>query len=462
VLRLILAGLIGLAQAVSTPAPGARTVVDTNRSQAPAGQALSPLELAASWDRERLPLPDAPLIDHAEVVKHLAALPRDLFTVEQAGQSVEGRSINLVTAGRGSFKVLLWSQMHGDEPTATSALFDVFEYLRRHRAEPMADRILSRLTLYVIPMLNPDGAERFQRRNAQGVDINRDALLLQTPEGRVLKNVRDRLTPDIGFNLHNQNWRTSVGQPPQPASISLLSVAFDEARTESEGRTLTKKTCAVIRDALEPLAPGRIGRYDDEFEVRAFGDNITLWGTPVALIETGPTAEQQPDDMLVRLNFVAILAALDALATGRVNDADPERYESLPLNGSGMFYILVKSATIVPGTGIAPFTGDIGIVAARRARRDDGTRQLSLALAIEDLGDLRVFSGLEEIDAKGLTVVPLYDDGLASGDEITLPPNVASRPLRGTIAPGQPAALVVLRPSGAPDRFTVVRVIRSE
>ena len=139
-------------------------------------------------------------------------------------------------------------------------------------------------------MLNPDGAERFQRRNAQSIDINRDALRLQTPEGRALKALRDRVNPRIGFNLHNQSWRTSVGDPPKPASISLLSVAYDEARTENAGRKLTKQLCAVIRDALEPFASGQIGRYDDEFEVRAFGDNITLWGTPVVLIETGPVA----------------------------------------------------------------------------------------------------------------------------------------------------------------------------
>ena len=65
-------------------------------------------------------------------------------------------------------------------------------------------------------MLNPDGAERFQRRNAQSIDINRDALRLQTPEGRALKALRDRLNPTVGFNLHNQSWRTSVGTPPKP------------------------------------------------------------------------------------------------------------------------------------------------------------------------------------------------------------------------------------------------------
>ena len=113
-------------------------------------------------------------------------------------------------------------------------------------------------------MLNPDGAERFQRRNAQGIDINRDALRLQTPEGRASsRRCATSSNPTVGFNLHNQSWGTAVGNPPKPASISLLSVAYDEKRTENAGRVLTKKLCAVIRDALEPFASGQIGRYDD-------------------------------------------------------------------------------------------------------------------------------------------------------------------------------------------------------
>ena len=94
--------------------------------------------------------------------------------------------------------------------------------------------------------------------------------------------------PRVGFNLHNQSWRTSVGKPPKPASISLLSVAYDEPAPTIAAGSSPKRLCAVIRDALEPLASGQIGRYDDEFEVRAFGDNLTKWGTPVVLIETGP------------------------------------------------------------------------------------------------------------------------------------------------------------------------------
>ena len=146
--------------------------------------------------------------------------------------------------------------MHGDEPTATAALFDVYEYLRKHRDEPAVRRILTQLSLHFVPMLNPDGAERFQRRNAQGIDVNRDALRLQTPEGRILKALRDKLEPAVGFNLHNQGWNTGIGNPPKPASISLLSVAYDENRSVNEGRKLTGKLCAVIRDSLGAVRVG--------------------------------------------------------------------------------------------------------------------------------------------------------------------------------------------------------------
>ena len=422
----------------------------------------APADLARVWDAEHVSSPLSPLVDHAEVVRRLDEIRKaspDLFAVESLGQSLEGRSINHVTLGRGPFPVLLWSQMHGDEPSATSALFDLFAYVQRHRDDPMVRRLLDALTIHVVPMLNPDGAARFQRRNVQSIDINRDALLLQTPEGHLLKGLRDRLSPKIGFNLHNQNWRTSVGRPPKPASISLLSVAFDEARSMNEGRTLTKKTCAIIREALEPLAPGQIGRYDDEYEVRAFGDNVTKWGTPVVLIETGPwNTLGNPDPALVRLNFVAILTALDALATGRVNQADPQRYESLPMNESGLFYILVKNASIVNGAGVAAFTGDLGIVANRFVADDGGRKVVRLSLRIDDLGDLRTSGAIETIDATGLVAAPLFAQELTPGQEVALPSWTAKQKNPWTLEVGQAGGVVLLKPAGE-ERYRVERVI---
>lgn len=430
-------------------------------AQGPVPAAPDPLALARLWDAEHLNLPVAPLVTHREVESRLRAVrdaSPDLFSLEEIGRSVEGRAIYHLAFGRGPFTVLLWSQMHGDEPSATSALFDLFEYVRRHRTDSSVARMLSALQIHVVPMLNPDGAERFQRRNAQGLDINRDALLLQAPEGRALKALRDRLSADVGFNLHNQSWRTSVGRPPRPASISLLSVAYDEARTENAGRRLTKQLCAVIRDALEPLAPGQLGRYDDEFEVRAFGDNVTLWGTPVVLIETGPWTLTEPDRPPVRLNFVALVTVLDALASGRVRAADPARYESLPVNESRLFAMRISGAMIVAGTGVAPFRGDVGVGTTRAVRTENGRREIMLSGRIEDLGDLRVYAALEEIDATGLTLAPNYLPSARPGDPVVLP-DWRSTPPPTTIAVGQPAQFLLLRPAAAPGAYVVERVI---
>jgi len=86
-------------------------------------------DLARIWDAEHVSPPLPPLLDHAEVAKRLADVARaapDLFAVEKIGESLEGRAIDHVTIGQGRTAVLLWSQMHGDEPTATAALFDIF------------------------------------------------------------------------------------------------------------------------------------------------------------------------------------------------------------------------------------------------------------------------------------------------------------------------------------------------
>jgi hypothetical protein len=444
--RMFRAVLASVLVVVASPASGAGTQ--------PKVAAVAPQELARIWDAEHVSPPLPPLLEHDEVERRLQAIASadpSRFIFERVGASGEGRSINMISTGTGPFRVLLWSQMHGDEPTATAALFDVFDYFQRHQSDPVVQRILSSLTLYVVPMLNPDGAERFQRRNAQGIDVNRDALVLQTPEGQILKTLRERFNPRIGFNLHNQGWNTSVGDPPKPASISLLSVAYDKPRSENAGRKLTKRICAVIRDSLEPFASGQIGRYDDEFEVRAFGDNLTLWGTPVVLIETGPFPSSEPDPALVRLNFIAILSALDALATGNVEKADPKRYETLPMNESRGLYILVKNATILSGTGIRAFTADIGISANRRVRTVEGRRQIQMQANIADLGDLRTYGALRTIDGTGLMAAPLWDASLIEGQEVDLP-DWSKQPSPRAIAPGQPAEIVLMRPLADPSR----------
>ncbi|MBZ4410199.1 peptidase M14 [Myxococcus sp. XM-1-1-1] len=444
------------------PAPAlARTAqpVASPMSTSPVVTVPEPHALAERWDQVHLAsLPVAPLVRHADVERHLKDLKArspDFFRLEVVGHSVEGRALHHVALGTGSRHVLLWSQMHGDEPTATTALLDLLEYLRTHRDEPWVARLLSTLTLHAVPMLNPDGAERFQRRNAQGIDINRDALALQTPEARTLKKLRDELQPFIGFNLHNQGWRHGVGDTGRPASISVLAAAFDKARSDNSGRLLAKKVCAVIRDAVETLAPGQVGRYDDSFESRAFGDNMTRWGTPSVLIETGAWTSLPPDEPLVRLNFVALATALDALASGRAEAADVSRYESIPQNeSSGMVHLLLRGIGLFGADGRS-FTGDVGIAVNRAVRAKGKKRVLAHVGKIEELGDLRVLGAVETVDGAGLFAVPLSGKGAKPGDTVRL-----TQPARQSLSLGQRGDLMLVKALDVAGTYRIERIIR--
>ena len=159
---------------------------------------------------------------HSDIIPLIKqAKNNKIFKVDKVGTSAEGRDINLISAGNGNKKVFLWSQMHGDEPTATAAIFDILNFFSaENEFIEFKDFLLSNLTICFLPMLNPDGAELFQRRNIFEIDLNRDVQRQQTPEAKILKNVFDTLKADFGFNLHDQSREYAAGNSINPASIS--------------------------------------------------------------------------------------------------------------------------------------------------------------------------------------------------------------------------------------------------
>jgi hypothetical protein len=367
--------------------------------------AQTPQALFRDWQQQHITRMDPSRVRHADLKKYLDQLRAEGVSVHEVGRSVAGREIFQLEFGRGPLKVFMWSQMHGDEPTATSALVDLFHYLQRNRGTPWIAEIERKITLRAVPMLNPDGAELFQRRNLQFIDINRDARALATPEGRLLKKLRDEWSPEIGFNLHNQNARTAAGETGRQATISLLAVPYDAYGNDNPGRIRGKQICAVIYETLSPFIYGHIGRYDDTFNPRAFGDLISQWGTPVVLIETG-ALRGKTELELVQLNFVALAAALHALASGKIAEANPAVYDALRLNTGGtIFSLVLRRATIVNRfvmgeARVPPFTADLGV--NQDTVWSEG--QPSIRASVQEIGDLAGFYGLEEVDARGYYV----------------------------------------------------------
>jgi hypothetical protein len=382
-----------------------------------AAHGFTPQQLWQDWPEERFETAVAPCLRHAQLMESLQALESrfpDNLQIETVGESFLGRTIRMVTLGRGEKKILLWSQMHGDEPSATPALLDIAHYLLEHRQEPASLSILDSFTLLMIPMLNPDGAEIYERRNAQAIDINRDALNLVTPEGRVLKRVRDEHEPLLGFNLHDQNRRTAVGDTGLLATNAVLAVAGDPENTLTSGRLRAKRACAAIVEALAPFMPGGMARYDEDWSPRAFGDNLTAWGTPVVLIESGGVPSGHEFAVLTRLNFVAILTALEGLARDDLAGYDPHVYENLLRNQSNAWSdVVVRDAYVLqPGTTRA-YRADLAFDRLRSDRQDVGCSQgATVRSRISEIGDARFLGAGESLEANNSLLLAPFEVGV--------------------------------------------------
>ncbi|HJP56876.1 MAG TPA: M14 family zinc carboxypeptidase [Gemmatimonadales bacterium] len=320
----------------------------------------------------------------------------DLRT-DAVGRSMLGRELRTVTFGTGPVRVLLWSQMHGDESTASMALADIFRFLAEGTGDPLRTRLHDGLTVVFLPMLNPDGAELFQRENAAGIDVNRDARRLATPEARALKSVHEGFHPDFGFNLHDQGARTRVGVAGLQSGIALLAPAYDDARSWNASRARARLVAATLAELFGHAIAGRVAKYDDTFNHRAFGDLMEQWGTSTVLIESGALPGDGDKQRLRALNVAAILGALDAIATGSYRKADPAAYERLPYNTSGASDLLVSGGSLVlPGQ--PPLRADVAINYEDAVART-GAR-------IRDVGDLADAVALDTLDAAGIFIHP--------------------------------------------------------
>lgn len=390
------------------------------QDEAPGGD-----ELWARHDSVRVPGLDRRKFDHDEywsaVLPILEGDP-DL-SVEPVGESAEGRVIRSVRFGNGGTSVLLWSQMHGDEATATMALADIFRFFAEHPDHPVVRTIADGTTLHFVPMLNPDGAERFQRRNAQGVDVNRDARRQATPEGRLLAGMQERLQPDFGFNLHDQNARTRVEGTDRGVAIALLAPAFNEAGDVNEVRGRAMRLSGVIRRAVEPFVGGHVARYDAGFNPRAFGDLMTKWGTSTVLVESGGWRNDPQKQYLRRVNFVGLLRALESIATGSWADVSRTPYEQLPENGRWVEDLLVLGGTLAL-PDLPP------LEAGLQLRYDDPLAKTGARVV--DIGDMAGAEARDTLHLDGAWIVP---------DETMLEREAGAV----QIQPGAPAAFTVAR-----------------
>ena len=358
------------------------------------GQASFDQALFDQYDRYRENSIENRRFKHQDIQPLIEALAgEEGFVVTNLGNSIQGRDISMISVGSGETDVLLWSQMHGDESTATMALFDIFNYLKENR------EVLNGLRVHFIPMLNPDGAEVFQRRNAIGIDINRDALRLQSPESRILKAARDSLDADFGFNLHDQSRYYNAEKTSRPATLSFLAPAFNSEKDMSEKRGFAMKIIALMNEMVQKHAPGQVGRYSDAFEPRAFGDNMQKWGTSTILIESGGHPGDREKQFIRKLNYLSILTAIRGISDESFKARSTKAYWDIPRNDRKLFDLKIENLSF-PYLG-ANYTVDLGIVYDEI--ENNSHSDFFLVGKIVDIGDLSTHYGYKTLSAEGFT-----------------------------------------------------------
>lgn len=340
------------------------------------------------------------------------------FDVESIGKSVDGKSIYQMTIGTGETKVMLWSQMHGNESTATMALFDIFNFLegKDDGFDDLRNTLLRKLTLRFIPMVNPDGMDQWIRRNALDIDLNRDALALASPEAVLLKNARDQFSPEFGFNLHDQQIYYTAGETRTPATISVLAPAYNFETEVNDVRKRAMQVIVGMNKMMQEVAPGHVGKYDDAFEPRAFGDNFQKWGTSTILIESGGYPNDPEKQQIRKLNFMIMVHALLEIAEQKYTSYSLDDYYSIPDNATRLMDLVVRNLGMKHAD--YEYKVDIGV----RRRETDANGSFFVTGAIDDLGDLSIFYGYEELDASGLEIVAgkVYEQEFGSVLDITM------------------------------------------
>lgn len=264
--------------------------------------------------------------------------------LEIIGKSVRGKSIYKYEIGNGKIKILLWSQMHGNESTTTKALFDFFNLLNSE--SDLAKKWLNIFRFCCIPILNPDGAELYTRENANGVDLNRDSQDLSQPESRVLRRVFENFKPDFCYNLHDQRTIFGVGDSGAVATLSFLAPAYNKEREINKTRLKAINLIAGINDVLQKTIPGQIGRFDDSFNINCIGDTFQFLGVPTVLFEAGHYKNDYYREETRKYVFFALVSSFEILCENDIATNEFDKYLSIPQNKVVFYDFLYKNIKI--------------------------------------------------------------------------------------------------------------------
>jgi predicted deacylase len=346
--------------------------------------------------------------------EHLYSLLRtcsDTVEFSTAGVSELGRDIPMVKIGSGEKIVLGWSQMHGNEATTTKAIADFLKFItQKEYCQDEITRFLEQFTVFLLPILNPDGAVAYTRENLNSVDLNRDAQNLSQKESQILRAIFDEIKPELCLNLHDQ--RSIYGlETGLPATVSFLAPAADEKRSITAARKIAMEHIVRMNKALQHLIPGQVGRYDDSFNADCVGDTFQMEGVPTILFEAGHAGDDYQRDRTRYYIFYAFLELFQILE----KDPQPVNYEAyfdIPENRVNYKDLILRNVKY--GTDDALV--DIAVQFSEVLKNE----KVIFEAILEIIGDASSFYGHHEIDLEGESILINSQEKFKIGEKVSI------------------------------------------
>ncbi len=305
-------------------------------------------------------------LTYAQVVEVLKEIDgKGPVTVAVEGTTAQGRNVYVVHATHGAaatYKVLFYAQQHGDEVSSKDALVYLLRDIALH-----PQRLPQDVDLWVMPLMNPDGAEAGTRRNGAGADLNRDHILLDQPETQALHRVVQRVRPHVTVDCHEftrdsddrraHDWEAY----PDITMDALNNPLFDPAVIAAAARWLPRAEAAA-KKAGHPFYRYTVGGMPPREEQRHSAPDIDsglnatgMYGGMAFIIEAAVRREKDApaNDLANRVDaYLTLVRLLIEDRSSRASDLraiEAARKRPLPA------FLPVHSLWVNPDGRVTPF-----------------------------------------------------------------------------------------------------------
>ena len=267
------------------------------------------------------------------------------FEHEVIGFSELGNPIYSIKIGNGSKKILIWSQMHGNESTTTKALLDFINLIKFNSSNDSIRELLKSCSINIVLMLNPDGSSNYTRFNANSADLNRDAVNQTQKETRCFLKYLENLKPDYCFNMHGQRSIFSAGEHNKPATLSFLAPSYDYDLSINDSRKEAMKLIILANKMLSNFIPGQIAKYDDAHNPNCFGDHIQKLDIPTVLFEAGHYPGDYDRNISRRYVMLGLLKMLESITYSNIQEYNIQDYFKIPNNKELYLDVIIKNVS---------------------------------------------------------------------------------------------------------------------